>query len=103
MEDRWSMETRAIGPRMEPDVDFADFPIGDDIQKHILILKAFAEETGWRVLELNPDEISDNDEIKLPDLLSLPKLEEDDNADVFLKLHEDASLDEKKIGDRAVQ
>jgi hypothetical protein len=73
--------------------EFVPLPPGQQISAYILLLNAFDEDTGWRFFEVPAEQVTRHDPIVVPDLLSLPLLDDVPNHESMWTSYMDAEKD----------
>jgi hypothetical protein len=69
----------------------ATFPVNESFQSYLILIKAKSEDTGWRYIEIPKSEINkNNQELHIPDLMSLPKVNSRSDEKQLWKSREEA-------------
>lgn len=96
-EDSWSVELQWIAPFETSNDGWADFAVSKQIQQYFLLLKSGDEETGWRVMEIDPTRISKVKTVNIPDLFTLTPLKKHSVGKQLWDIHLVAEKEEDQL------
>ena len=60
-------------------------PLDDSIEQFAFVIQSAHENAGWRIAMVSPSDLSPSKTYTIPDLLTLPKLEDDAHERIYRK------------------